>query len=94
MMKTLTTLTAVAALIAGISLASAASSMDKSDSMGTSSSHVTGTGKFCISGAAGALNCQYASLSACQKIAKSGETCKANPSSETTGSGSKSKSKY
>ena len=90
-MKTLTTLTAVAALIAGISVASAASSMDKSDTMGNSAVHATGTGKFCISGAAGALNCQYASLSACQKVAKSGETCKANPTNETTGSGSGTK---
>jgi hypothetical protein len=90
-MKTLTTLTAVAALIAGISIASAASPMDKSDTMGNSSMHATGTGKFCISGAGGALNCQYASLSACQKVAKSGETCKANPNGGTTGSGTGSK---
>jgi len=90
-MKTLTTLTAVAALIAGISIASAASSMDKSNSMGSSSMHTTGTAKFCISDTGGALNCKFASLSACQKIAKSGETCKANPNSGTTGSGSGSK---
>ena len=51
-MKTLTTLTAVAALIAGISIASAqTSSMDKSDTMGRSSTQATGSGKFCIKGA-------------------------------------------
>jgi hypothetical protein len=85
-MKTLTAFTAVAALIAGISIASAqGSSMDKSNTMGSSSVQATGSGKFCISGAGGALNCQYASLSACQKAAKASETCKARPST-TTGS--------
>ncbi|HTT47291.1 MAG TPA: hypothetical protein VMG39_04720 [Pseudolabrys sp.] len=83
-MKTLTALTAIAALVAGISIASAAS-MDKNSTMGRSSASVTGTGKFCIKGAAGALNCQYASLSACKKIVKGSETCEARPSS-TTGS--------
>jgi hypothetical protein len=85
-MKMLTALTAVAALIAGISIASAQnSSMDKSNSMGSSSTQATATGKFCISGAGGALNCKFASLSACQKAAKGSETCQARPSS-TTGS--------
>ena len=85
-MKTLTTLTAVAALIAGISIASAqTSSMDKSGTMGSSSVQATGSGKFCIKGASGALNCQYASLAACQKAATGGETCARRPSS-TTGS--------
>jgi len=83
-MKTLTALTAVAALVAGISIASAAP-MDKTGTMGNSSASVTGTGKFCIKGAAGALNCEYASLSACQKVAKGSETCQARPSG-TTGS--------
>jgi len=83
-MKTLTALTAVAALVAGISIASAAS-MDKNSTMGSTSASVTGTGKFCIKGAAGALNCQYASLSACQKVAKGSESCQARPNS-TTGS--------
>ena len=87
-MKILTTLTAVVVLIAGMSVAGAASSMDKSNSMDSGSTHATGTGKFCISGTGGALNCQYASLSACQKAVKGSETCKANPSS-TTGSGVK-----
>jgi phage I-like protein len=86
-MKTLTTLTAVAAMIAGISIASAqTSSMDKSDTMGSSSTQATGSGKFCIKGASGALNCQYASLSACQKAVKGSETCSPNPNSGTTGS--------
>ena len=85
-MKALTTLTAVAALIAGISIASAAdSSMDKSNSMGATSTHITGTSKFCIKGTGGALNCEYASLAACQKAAKSGEILRGQPSS-TTGS--------
>ncbi len=87
-MKTLTTLTAVAALIAGMSIAGAASSMDKSNAMSGSSMHITGTSQFCIKGASGALNCEYASLSACQKVAKSGESCEAKPST-TTGSGTK-----
>jgi hypothetical protein len=85
-MKTLTTLTAVAALIAGISVASAQSSMDKSNSMGSSSTaSITGTGKFCVKGTSGALNCEYASLSACQKAVTGSESCQARPSS-TTGS--------
>jgi uncharacterized membrane protein YoaK (UPF0700 family) len=85
-MKTLTTFAAIAALIAGISVASAqSSSMDKSGTMGSGSTHVTGTGKFCVKGISDALNCQYASLSACQKAAKGSETCSARPSS-TTGS--------
>ncbi len=85
-MKTLTTLTAVAALIAGISIASAqTSTMDKSGTMGSSSVQPVGSGKFCIKGASGALNCEYASLAACQKVAKGGETCAPRPSS-TTGS--------
>jgi hypothetical protein len=86
-MKTLTTLTAVAAMIAGISITSAqTSSMDKSDTMGSSSTQATGSGKFCIKGASGALNCQYASLSACQKVIKGSESCSPNPNSGTTGS--------
>jgi len=89
-MKTLTAITAVAALVAGISIAGAApmdksNTMDKSGAMSSHSASVTGTGKFCIKGAAGALNCEYASLSACQKVAKGNETCQARPSS-TTGS--------
>lgn len=84
-MKTLTTLTAVAALIAGISIASAQSSMDKSNSMGSSTASITGTGKFCVKGTSGALNCEFASLSACQKAATGSESCQARPSS-TTGS--------
>ena len=85
-MKTLTTFAAVAALIAGISVDSAqTSSMDKSGAMGSGATHATGTGKYCISGPAGALNCQYASLSACQKAVKGSETCSANPNGGTTG---------
>ena len=84
-MKTLTTFTAVAALIAGISVASAQSSPMKPSSPMGSSTQATGSGKFCIKGASGALNCQYASLSACQKVAKTGETCQARPAG-TTGS--------
>ena len=89
-MKTLTMLTAAAALIAGISIASAQSStMDNSSStMGATTQHVTGTGKFCIKGATGALNCEYASLSACKKVATGNQSCEARPSS-TTGEKSK-----
>jgi hypothetical protein len=32
------------------------------------------------------LNCQYASLSACQKVVKGSESCSPNPNSGTTGS--------
>lgn len=87
-MKTLTTLTAVAALIAGMSIASAQGTVSPSPSgsMGSSSTQAAGSGKFCIKDANGALNCQFASLAACQKIAKGGETCSTNPSSGTTGS--------
>jgi len=84
-MKTLTALTAVTALIAGMSIAGAQSSMDKTGTMGSSSANVTGSGKFCIKGATGALNCQFASLSACQQAAKGSETCAPRPNS-TTGS--------
>jgi hypothetical protein len=78
-MKTLTTLAAVVALIAGMSIANAASS----SSMGKS--NITGMSKFCVKGSSGALNCKYASLSACQ-TANKGKTCEANPKSSTTGS--------
>ncbi len=85
-MKTLTTLAAVAALIAGISVASAqARRWTRAARWAAAPRSATGTGKFCINGAGGALNCQYASLSACQKAAKGSETCQARPSS-TTGS--------
>jgi len=92
-MKALTTLAAVAALIAGLSVASAAdSSINKSttsssSSMSKSTAEVTGTGKFCIKGSSGALNCQYASLSACKKAVTGSESCEANPNATaTTGS--------
>ena len=85
-MKTLTALAAVAALVAGISVASAqGSSMDQKGTMGGSSIRVIGSGKFCVTGEGGALNCKFASLAACQKAAKSSETCAPRPSS-TTGS--------
>ncbi len=90
-MKTLTALAAVAALIAGVSIASAAetSSMSKDKTMGgsamTHSARVIGTSKYCAKDKSGALNCQYASLSACQKGA-AGKTCSVNPNIGTTGS--------
>lgn len=82
-MKTMTTLAAVAALLAGISLASAQTS-----TMGQSGAKTKamGTGAYCLSGKNGAQNCTFASLDACQKMAKSGENCAANPKSATTGS--------
>ena len=78
-MKTLTTFTAVAALIAGISIASAqSSSMDKSGAMGSELRRTRPAPASSASdGAGGALNCKYASLSACQKAATGSETCKA-----------------
>ena len=93
-MKTLTTLTAVAALIAGMSVAAAQTSPGSSppsksnDSMGAPQQQkVTGTGKYCIEQSpGGALNCRYASLTSCQKAAKSGDQqCMPNPKSSTTG---------
>jgi hypothetical protein len=92
-MKTLSTLAAVAALIAGVSVASAQmsptapSAGDNSATSGTSQ-QVTGTGKYCIeSSPGGALNCRYASLDACQKVAQSSNAqCAPNPKSSTTGS--------
>ena len=94
-MKTFTTLTAVVALIAGMSIASAQSTMSPSagSSSGTSgaagsSQQATGSGRYCIEATpGGALNCKYASLSACQKDAKvQGQNCAQNPNSGTTGS--------
>ena len=82
----LTTLTAVAALIAGISIAGAQGSFmskDKPGAMGTSA-HVTGSGKFCVKEDSGALNCQYASLFACEAT-NAGKDCEQNPKA-TTGS--------
>jgi hypothetical protein len=85
-MKALTAFAAVAALIAGISIASAqTSNMSKSGAMGSESTHATGSGKFCISGTGGSLDCRFASLASCQKAVKGSETCQARPSS-TTGS--------
>ncbi len=97
-MKTLTTLTAVAALIAGLSIANAQTATPqsgaKSGAMGSSSSSssmgqqaATGSGKFCIeTSAGGSLNCKYASLSACEKDAKTQNlNCSPNPKSSTTG---------
>ena len=97
MLKTLATLTTIAALAAGISIASAQGTMSPKSptapgsGLPSGSVNTIGSGKFCIKGASGALNCQYASLSACQQVAKSGETCSANPNSATTGSGSTAK---
>ncbi len=93
-MKTLTTLTAIAALIAGISIASAQTStapksggaMGSSSTTGGPPPQAMGTGKFCSTGSAGAKNCTFATLQACQAAAKSGETCAANPKDATTGS--------
>lgn len=90
-MKTLTTLTAVAALIAGISVAGAQGSSMSQDNSGSmsSSANITGTGRFCVKEDSGALDCQYASLSACQ-AANAGKDCEQNPKS-TTGSNPDSK---
>jgi hypothetical protein len=79
-MKTITALTAVVAMLAGISLASAAGM----DTGGTPRGK--GSGQFCITGSSGAKNCSFATVAACQKVAKSGETCTPNPNSATTGS--------
>ena len=97
-MKTPTTLTAVAALVAGLSIASAQTTTPKSGAssgaMGSPSSSssigqqaATGSGKFCIeTSAGGSLNCKYASLSACEKDAKTQNlNCSPNPKSSTTG---------
>ncbi len=90
-MKTLLAFTAAAAMVAGISIASAQTSMDKNSSgtMGHSSMSgspsTKGTGAFCITGSSGATNCTFASIAACQKVAKSGEKCTPNQNSATTG---------
>lgn len=93
-MKTLTTLTAVATLVAGLSFASAQTTTPKSGAMGSPGSsssmgqqQATGSGKFCIeTSAGGSLNCKYASLSACEKDAKTQNlNCSPNPKSSTTG---------
>ena len=85
-MKTLTTLTAVAALIAGISIASAASTTSQNTLGGSESANA----QFCSKGHNGALNCTFASMTACEQVAKpEGATCIPNPKS-TTGSASSS----
>jgi hypothetical protein len=93
-MKTLTTLTAVAALIAGMSIASAQTSPPNTMDKGATGAKMapapqaTGNGKFCTeTSSGGVLNCKYATLADCKKVAKPNvETCAANPKSATTGS--------
>jgi hypothetical protein len=84
-MKTISTLTAVAALIAGISAASAQGMSSQSGQPGRQAS---GSGKFCIEESkGGSLQCQYASITACEKDAQPlGLECMPNPRSATTGS--------
>ncbi len=97
-MKTLTTLTVAAALAAGMSVAGAQTSMQKPSSMDTHNSTmsksaytVKGTRAYCTKTATGSsLNCQYASMAACEKVAKPGtKICMRNPHTGTTGSGVK-----
>ena len=83
MKTTLTTAAAIAALLAGISLASAAG-MDQG--MGSGSARGKGSGQYCLAGGSGIANCNFASISDCQKAAKAGQTCEPNPNSATTGS--------
>ena len=90
-MKTLTTLTAVTALIAGMSIASAQMSQSPSSPGASGSSgssqQASGSGKYCLETTpGGALDCKYASVSACQRDAKGGQNCAPNPNSGTTGS--------
>ena len=88
-MKALATLTAVAALVAGVSMANAAG-MQKHTLTGSSSNNA----QFCLKTDSGALNCKFASMDACRKVAGSeGAICITNPkSSSTTGSGMSSDS--
>ncbi len=84
-MKMLTSLAAVAALIAGVSVATAQDSMGQS-SMGGGSSFVNGTARYCLKEYQdGTLDCQYASLSACEEASTTSTTCLLNPHL-TTGS--------
>ena len=88
-MKTLTTLTAVAALVAGVSFAQAQGTMSPSSSSSSmQKSQTIGTSPFCINtSASGALNCKYASMAACEKDAKPQNlNCSPNPNKSTTGS--------
>ena len=86
-MKTITTLTAVAALLAGISVASAQGTMG-SQSSPSGARQASGSGQFCIEvSKGGALQCKYASITACEKDAQpQGLQCSPNPNSGTTGS--------
>lgn len=95
-MRTLTTLTtfvAAAALIGGISIASAQTSQSQTAPVGAPNpttsgpSKVIGKSKFCIeTSPGGALNCKYASMTACQRAGKAGnKQCFANPKMGTTG---------
>ena len=90
MMKTLTAFTAVAALVAGISVASAAGTMNSNAS--ATSNNLTASGSaYCNKTKAGSLDCKFASMAACEKVAKpNGGTCITNPKSATTGSGASS----
>ena len=84
-MKTLTALTAVAVLFAGVVTASAQSG----SSSGMEPQQKTlGSGQYCLkTSATTALSCKYASMTACQKDAKTQRgSCRPNPTVGTTGS--------
>jgi opacity protein-like surface antigen len=59
----------------------------QSDKSGMATSKVTGKSKFCIEqGIGGGLNCNFASMAACQKEAKGNDyQCLENPNLGTTG---------
>lgn len=94
-MRTLTTFVVAAALIGGISLASAQTSQSQNAPVGAPNqtmngqamSKVMGKSKFCLeTSPGGALNCKYASMTACQRAGKAGnKQCFANPKMGTTG---------
>jgi hypothetical protein len=91
-MRRITPWTAALALVAAISTANAQDTASPATpgAMKSMTNQVSGSDKFCIKGAGGALNCRYASLPDCEKAAKSGESCQLRPSS-TTGSGAMAK---
>jgi hypothetical protein len=86
-MKTFTALTAVAALIASVSIAGAAGTMNGKS--GSTNQNLTATGKaFCnTSKTLSQMDCNYATMADCEKVAKAEGTCVPNPKAATTGSG-------
>jgi hypothetical protein len=84
-MRTLTILAAVAVLFAGVAVVSAQSGSPPGLEP---QQKALGSGQYCLkTSSSSALNCKYASMTACQKDAKTQRgSCRSNPTVGTTGS--------